>query len=165
MKGKSGYECFDSKSTQDKIFLLSYTEANSDAYVMNSAAARQTPGSDYSKCQGLLIEDGSLYIFDTIAPIWLLRTPGERSSDCCNVSVVGATPSIYFPVYSTDGGVRPAMKFDLNAATFKSEHNHVDGEGDNICDNCGDEIEKLNIFQRFFLKIKLFFKRILGITD
>ena len=157
----NGYPGFDSNDTNDKVFLLSYGEINNDAYVLNSKAARKTTGSDYAKCQGLLAKEQDLYQKD-LAPCWILRTPGSESSNSCYVSVVGA-PSAVSPVYSTDTGVRPALRLNLEATEFKSTHNHIDGEEDNRCDNCGEKIKQLNFLQEFFIKIKLFFKKLFGI--
>ena len=107
----TGHEKLDSASTDDKIFLLSYTEANS---LFADNASRIATGTAYAKCQGLWTSDdyGSGY------SAWCLRSPGSSSYATCevksNVKDDGDD--------STTRGVRPAMQMlNLKSELFE-EH-------------------------------------------
>ena len=115
LTGITGYEEFDSASTNDKIFLLSYDEVINSNYGFSSSrsgndSARQAKGSDYAKCQGLHESsyDGCSY--------WRLRSPGDSSSSTCNVSDDGGVDGrsyIFYYSYDTGNGVRPALRLNL----------------------------------------------------
>ena len=82
-------------NTFDDIFLLSYTEA--DQYFANDNA-RKAIGTDYAKCQGLLVTSD--------CSKWLLRSP--QSYYDFNISVVYNAGNIDInPCYRSDG-IRPA---------------------------------------------------------
>ena len=105
---------YNSASTSDKIYLLSYSEAHSSGYGLSSASARKAKGTDYAKCQGLGVNNNSGY-----SP-WWLRTPGGDSYYACNVlsngNIEGGT------VNYTDSGVRPACNLsDLTSDTEQSD--------------------------------------------
>ena len=70
IKGTSNnYVC---NNTEDKVFLLSYSEALSDAYGFSSEEERKKKSTDYAKCQGVLVdEDGYSE--------WFLRSPDGSS--------------------------------------------------------------------------------------
>lgn len=44
---------YDSITTYDKVYILSYYDINNEAYDLSSAEKRYAIGSDYAKCQGL----------------------------------------------------------------------------------------------------------------
>ena len=50
--GRSGYDAFDSASTNDKVFLLSYDESLNTSYFADDSS-RTATSSDYAKCQGV----------------------------------------------------------------------------------------------------------------
>ena len=108
----TGFSGFDSASTTDKVFLLSYKEAQNTAYgfcsdINASDAARKAEGSDYAKCQGLSVTSGGT------SP-WWLRSAGYTSAAVCSVHAAG---SLYYnySAYYTYFGVRPAVTVDLDA--------------------------------------------------
>ncbi len=105
-----GYTQYSAQSTDDPVFLLSYTEAKNNSYGLSNETERKTKGSDYAKCQGLNVaQDGYSY--------WWLRTAGDNSDKACYVYNAGALGTDYF-VYSTIIGIRPACYLkDLTSET------------------------------------------------
>ena len=106
---------YNSASTNDKVFLLSYAEATNSAYGFNSSAsnydtARWLRGSEYAKCQGLYVYilNGSGY---EVNSFWHLRSPGDYSYDSCAVSNGGKVNNL-IGTYSTDCGICPAMRLN-----------------------------------------------------
>lgn len=103
-----------SYSNSDEIvFLLSYDDVVNTDYGFksdNSAAdpARAAKGTDYSKCQGLMVtesQDGRSG--------WWLRTSGNTSSQACYVgSSMESWPT--WGTGCTNCGVRPAITLDLS---------------------------------------------------
>ena len=98
---------YDSETTSDKIFLLSYNEVTNSAYGFNSNAsaedtARVIASSDYAKCQGI-------YMNSAGNSNWLLRSPGSYSHVAFHVDYFGFAER-YYGVYLTSGGVVPALK-------------------------------------------------------
>ena len=104
---ESQYSC---GSTQDKVFLPSYSDLANTDYGFSSKTdawtadpTRTAFGSDYAKCQGLrqLYNDNSW---------WLLRSPSCYSSaSLCAVNYEGALSDYYYQTYQTFGGIRPAL--------------------------------------------------------
>ncbi|MBQ6162862.1 MAG: hypothetical protein IJK23_00160 [Clostridia bacterium] len=101
------YSQYDSASTTDKIFLLSYGEALNPAYGFSADtgrdAARSAQGTDYAKCQGI-----------HVLPLnqnscWRLRSPGSSSASAANIDYDGRCYVAY--VDGVGGGVRPAFQF------------------------------------------------------
>ncbi len=98
---------FDSETTSDKIFLLSYNEAINSAYGFISDAglsdtARQRTSSDYAKCQGIYMDSaGNSY--------WWLRSPYSYSYGACDVNCNGDADDDTL-VEDTNIGVVPALK-------------------------------------------------------
>lgn len=79
---------YNSMPTNDKIFLLSYDEAQTDAYGFSSDkyasdAAKKAQGTDYAKCQGLWVYKGYSW--------WWLRSPASdyRYSLACLIDEYG----------------------------------------------------------------------------
>ncbi len=124
LTGETGYEEYDSASTNDKIFLLSYDEVLNSSYGFSSSdstndSARQAKGSDYAKCQGLYVSnsyDGCSY--------WLLRSPGGSSGGTCGV-INGGCVDGNNDTSGTNYGVRPALKLQ-NLSSAASENIAVD---------------------------------------
>ena len=99
-------------NTNDKLFLLSYTEAMTPAYSFSSNTTRVAQGTDFAKSQGLYVDWESCY--------WWLRSPG---SDPGSAGVVGADGDVYTAggsVHGTVFGVRPAFKINLIYSTGDS---------------------------------------------
>jgi|LSQX01.2.fsa_nt_gb uncharacterized protein YjdB len=119
----SGYPEYNSASTNDKLFLLSYSESSNTAYGFSSSyfdddPARRAQGSDYAKCQGLYVYGSpGEYLGNSR---WFLRSPGNSSYLACNVIFDGSVHN-YFNVNSTCLGIRPAFKIlNLSSLTFIS---------------------------------------------
>ena len=109
------YSEYDSASTKDKIFLLSYNEVRNSNFGFNSSSsasdtARRAQGSDYAQSQGLYVyrSSGSTYNGNSY---WLLRSPGYHSYSCCSVNYGGNSGS-NCNVGNTHFGVRPALCFN-----------------------------------------------------
>ncbi|MBQ6264785.1 MAG: hypothetical protein IJK60_04990, partial [Clostridia bacterium] len=98
---------YDSETTSDKIFLLSYNEVTNSEYGFNSDAessdtARQRSSSDYAKCQGI-------YKNSAGNSSWWLRSPVNNSHIACDVDNDGCA-DYYSIVNFTNYGVVPALK-------------------------------------------------------
>lgn len=99
------YNTNPGNATQDKVFLLSLSEA--DTY-FNGKSARACGASDYAVANGAYIPKGSNYCY------WWLRTPGDRLD--LAASVVNGDfgfDYMYSSVNST-GAVRPALWIDIS---------------------------------------------------
>lgn len=111
---------YDSKTTYDKVFLLSYSEMQNTAYGFpanrNPSPARQAKGTDYAKCQGLYVEPSSGCAFQR------LRSASSLSEFTCGVAIEGyLILDDYWIVLDTGYGVRPALKIsNLASAISKS---------------------------------------------
>ncbi|MBQ6164976.1 MAG: hypothetical protein IJK23_10930 [Clostridia bacterium] len=106
------YSQYDSASTTDKIFLLSYGDAMNTAYRFNSDrnvfdTAKCAQGTDYAKCQGLYVSTSSSSYGNSY---WWLRSPGYNSSAATCVES-GGNVNVSYIVHGTDNGVRPAFHF------------------------------------------------------
>ncbi|MBQ7541737.1 MAG: hypothetical protein IJT44_05550, partial [Clostridia bacterium] len=108
----SEYSRYDSASTTDKVFLLSYSDMRNTAYGFESdpgfSSTRGAQVSDYAKCQGLLVQTG----YD-----WWLRSAGEYSGLACTVlggDSYGAVVADCDVDY-TAAGVRPAITLKQNS--------------------------------------------------
>ena len=108
-----GYSQYNSASTNDKLFLLSYSESTNTAYGFSSSTAssatRYAQGSDYAKCQGLYVYSSPGSGYDKNSD-WFLRSPGGYSNRVSNVGSSGHVSSRDI-VDNTSIGVRPAFKF------------------------------------------------------
>ena len=123
LTGTTGYEDYDSAATNDKIFLLSYDEVLNSSYGFSTSnstydSARQAKGSDYAKCQGLYVYNSSGSSYDGCSS-WRLRSPGINSYFTCSVNYDGNVHSLYY-TYSTNIGVRPALKLNLSSLGTQS---------------------------------------------
>ncbi len=118
----TGFSSFDSASTTDKVFLLSYREAQNTAYgfsgnINANDAARQAEGTDYAKCQGVNVAPGGT------SP-WWLRSAGYTSAAVCSVHAAG---SLYYNynAYYTYYGIRPAMTVDPDALVVPYQNGDI----------------------------------------
>ncbi len=127
---------YDSKTTYDKVFLLSYSEMQNTAYGFpanrNPSPARQAKGTDYAKCQGLYVEPSSGCAFQR------LRSASSLSEFTCGVAIEGyLILDDYWIVLDTGYGVRPAIKISNLASTisgFGSNSDTLDTDGDGLPD-------------------------------
>ena len=118
-----GYSQYNSASTNDKLFLLSYSDSINTAYGFSSSTstydtARRAQGSDYAKCQGLYVYSSQNEYYGNSN--WFLRSPGYDSRRASRVRDYGDVYSDYL-VDGTDVGVRPAFKIsNLSSLIFTS---------------------------------------------
>ena len=133
---------YDSAATNDKIFLLSYMEAQNGAYGLSSADDRIAQGTDYAKCQGLQIFSNGLLSG------WWLRSPGSSSYGACEVDVCLGWLSKGTDVNCITEGVRPACCLTMLASDAavsetlyscaKAGHTYGDtGDARFTCTVCG----------------------------
>ena len=124
-QGHSEWSRYGEKNTQDKIFLLSYAEANrylgvkfydDDASDIKNTNSRVAP-TEYA------IENGSETIDEyktadgRLTGWWWLRSPGGYLD--CAANVYGDGHLSYTYVYADGTCVRPVFWLDLNAAVEK----------------------------------------------
>lgn len=128
----SNYLQYDSDTTSDRIFLLSYDEVISSVYSFSSKpsdddVSRQARGTDYAKAQGLFVYKSLETTYDSYNEIsqWWLRSPMHTSKGACGVSYDGSSNG-GFTVDSASIGVRPALKF--NPKTKIDNFNGTDSE-------------------------------------
>ncbi len=117
------YKEFSSKSTSDKIFLLSYNEALNSNYGFSSKGSdisRVAWGTDYAKCQGLYVpSDVNFYGDDCGKSYWRLRTAGGIfSNNALGVGLEGHVGGEFYgrewPAEDTSIGIRPAMRIKIS---------------------------------------------------
>ncbi len=116
LRGNAGFSEYDSSSTNDNIFLLSWNDIINESYGFSTDydeydSARLAVGSDYALCQGLEDKDNTR---------WWLRTPSSGSQSPCEVEDGFASEGEN--VYSTDIGIRPALRVDLKSKPFKKNN-------------------------------------------
>ena len=114
---------YDSETTKDKIFLLSYSDINNAAYGLSSRSNRLSKGSDYAKSQGLYVDsDGQ----SSMRP----RSAGHDSYHTSRVSHDGdLNHYIKNDINFTPDGVRPALRtnfavdiYNLGDETYSFEN-------------------------------------------
>ena len=106
------YSQYNSTSTTDKIFLLSYGDMINTAYGFSSSFSdndtkRRAQGTDYAKCQGLGVYSEGDYAGNSH---WRLRSPGPYSFSAAYVDYTGCVHDDDV-VICTHFGVRPAFQF------------------------------------------------------
>ncbi len=110
---------FDSVSTTDKVFFLSYSEAQNASYGFtndtNITDTRKATGTDYAKAQGLVVDSSSG------CSNWRLRSAGCNSYLACNVDSYGELSSSV-DVSSTTLGIRPALRIS-NPISYTLSYN------------------------------------------
>lgn len=115
-------------NTNDKLFLLSWSEVTNPAYGFSSSysnndTARRAQGSDFAKSNGLWVSMGSSYLGNSM---WWLRTPGSNLIYACPVTNAGRVYDDHYSVSSTYVGVRPALKLHLTSDIFTSDSRVTD---------------------------------------
>ncbi len=113
------YSQYDSNSTTDKVWLLSYDEAHNADYGFetehwSNSETRMAQGSAYALCQGLWTYND--------CPNWRLRSAGWSESTACNVGSAGSVADNIYVDYSQIG-VRPVLTLNLvsDAHTWQEE--------------------------------------------
>ena len=117
-QGYSGYGTDGGKNTKDKIFLLSYAEANQYfgvQYWDDNLRSRVAP-TDYAVRQGAYKNSSYTTSEGKAAAYWWLRSPGSSASSAAYVSSRGAL--YYYGVSLSSNAVRPAFWLDLNSDIF-----------------------------------------------
>ena len=118
-QGYSGYSTNGGKNTQDKIFLLSYAEANRFLGVTkddrNNTKSRVKPTAWAIK-NGAYTSISNKTAEGDAAGWWWLRSPGGIQD--CAASVVGVGSLNSLGVNNEAGGVRPAFWLDLESDVF-----------------------------------------------
>lgn len=131
----TSYSEYDSETTYDKVFLLSWSEMQNTAYGFpantSSSPARQARGTDYAKCQGLAVDLSSK------CSTQRLRSAGSNSGDACRADSDGDLWNCW-NVDSTDFGVRPALKISNLASAISEPGSNpetlLDTDGDGLPD-------------------------------
>lgn len=130
----SSFPKYNSKECNDKIFLLSYNEAETSAYGFNSSlskqdTARKAQGTDYAKSQGL-------YVHSNNYARWWLRSPGSASASVWPVLYYGEC-NYMTNAYQTFQGIRPVCRlYNLKNDISKSSINNNIGSGsESSCSN------------------------------
>ncbi|MBR0537458.1 MAG: dockerin type I repeat-containing protein [Clostridia bacterium] len=120
------YPQYNSASTSDKIFLLSFDDVRNTAYGFSENIfkdpERMAYGTDYSQCQGLVVYsewDGSSG--------WWLRSPGWGSGYACASVSEGLTVGLHF--VNITYGVRPAFCFKSGIRESFISSGDVNGDG------------------------------------
>ena len=113
---RTDYSAYDSATTTDKVFLLSYSDMTNTAYGFNTDnwtddPARQAESSDYAECQGVLVNSNNY-------SRWWLRSAGEVSCLARYVNFDGWVPDNCDVIF-TYIGIRPALKLNLSSVTVE----------------------------------------------
>ncbi len=118
-QGYSKWSTSGGNNTQDRIFLLSYAEANKYLSVTyddsNNMKSRVSPTA-YAIKQGALTSDSHKTADGAAAGWWWLRSPGINQYSAAYVSYDGALSLDY--VNSDSGCVRPALWINLESDIF-----------------------------------------------
>ena len=137
---------YDSNSTTDNVWLLSYSEVQKADYGFVTDTGydfnRMAAGTEYALCQGLWRNTSNG------CSGWRLRSAGYYSINACYVDDDGWVDYSSYYVYSTDDGVRPALKLNLTseispscAHTRQSETTEPtctdNGSKRTFCEDCG----------------------------
>ncbi len=99
------YDTDPGNATQDKVFLLSITEANE---YFNSDSARQCKNTEHAAA-------GRVYAFGGSINRWWLRSPGNDQDEAACVAYGGDLHILDMPVSDGNIAVHPALWIDLNA--------------------------------------------------
>ena len=118
-QGYSKWSTSGGNNTQDRIFLLSYAEANKylDVTYDNSSnmKSRVAP-TNYAIKQGAYSNNSYETADGTATGWWWLRSPGDRQRSAAYVNYVGSL--YYYNVFYVSGCVRPALWINLESDIF-----------------------------------------------
>lgn len=115
----SGWSTSSGNNTQDKVFLLSYAEANKYfgvTYDNSSNTKSRVAPTAYAIAQGAWTSSSNKTTDSTYAGWWWLRSPGSSSSSAASVYYDGAR--ISRSVSNTYIAVRPALWVNLESKIF-----------------------------------------------
>ena len=117
-QGYSSWSTSGGNNTQDKVFLLSYAEANKYlgvTYENSYNTKSRVAPTAYAIKQGASTNDHTI-ADDAAAGWWWLRSPGSRQNYAASVYYSGSLSSYY--VNLTSGCVRPALWINLESGIF-----------------------------------------------
>lgn len=111
-QGYSGYSTDGGNNTEDKVFLLSYAEANKYLGITDNGYNKElgVEATAYAKKQGVYVDDNRIW--------WWLRSPGEAKNEA-----IQAGPGRYifsssvYTSFSPDA-IRPALWVNLESGIF-----------------------------------------------
>lgn len=115
----SGWDTSGGNNTQDKVFLLSYAEANKYFDVTHDTTSNtksRVASTAYAIAQGANTYYSNKTADGTNAGWWWLRSPGIRQHDAARVGADGSLLDYY--VYSDSVSVRPALWVNLESGIF-----------------------------------------------
>ena len=115
----SGWSTSSGNNTQDKVFLLSYAEANKYfgvTYDNSSNTKSRVAPTAYAIAQGTWTSSSNKTTDSTYAGWWWLRSPGTYQDYAAIVYFVGSLDFNY--VDSDSGSVRPALWVNLESKIF-----------------------------------------------
>lgn len=146
--GKTGYASPVSggNNTQDKIFLLSYAEANRYLNVSFSldnctnTESRIAP-TQYAIAQGSDVSGGNKTVEGEESGNWWLRSPGNYQNSASCISSEGDL--LYYEVYMDNICVRPAMWIDISLIPGLTESENKQKE-DSIFTSISGSLKKEN---------------------
>lgn len=118
-------------NTEDKVYLLSISEASNASYGFNSkfdtsSKTREAKNTEYAKKCGALTSTLSSYYGNGS---WCLRAPGGSGYSASYVILNGYGDSFYNIVYNASVGVRPALHINLSSSNIWSYAGTVSAEG------------------------------------
>lgn len=132
----------------DKVFLASYSDIQNPDYGFIDDDSRMAEPTDYARMMFALNRNFSYFV----------RTPRpdyHNQDSTHSYYTVKPDGSMFSPFYTyeqNDAGIRPVIRI----------HTHTDGNADDICDSCGEELHSHEEApQNFIERIKAFFDRIL----
>ena len=115
----SGWNTSGGNNTQDKVFLLSYAEANKYfgvAYDNSSNTKSRVAPTAYAIAQGAYTHSSNKTADGTAAGWWWLRSPGFYQGSAAGVRTDGSLN--YYRVDDDSGSVRPALWVNLESTIF-----------------------------------------------
>lgn len=116
----SGYSTDGGNNTQDKVFLLSYAEANKYfgvTYDNSSNTKSRVAPTAYAIAHGGWTSSSNKTADSTYAGRWWLRSPGRRQSNAASVFADGSLLDL--SVGSGSASVRPALWVNIEMNVFK----------------------------------------------
>ena len=115
----SGYSTDGGNNTQDKVFLLSYAEANKYfgvTYDNSSNTKSRVAPTAYAIAHGGWTSSSNKTADSTYAGRWWLRSPGRRQSNAASVFADGSLLDL--SVGSGSASVRPALWVNIESPSF-----------------------------------------------
>lgn len=118
-QGYSGWSTSGGNATQDKVFLLSYAEANKyfgATYNNSSNTKSRVAPTAYARAQGASTNNSYKTAEGNFAGWWWLRSPGSDQNIAAFVSADGSIGNYY--VHSDSGAIRPALWVNIESPSF-----------------------------------------------